>query len=568
VEASDIMHKQRWILLIVAVVLALAVILAAIFWPWVRLWLPHPSLVTAWLRYLVIDLNIGRWGPVATLLLVAIIELVWALNLGRRSSAFDRQWTRLERMHARELEVLSQTVALLKEEQRALRGELELCEDLIGEEKARLWSRLETLHRVAGLPWEQPGGTHPTSGILRSRLVQPQAASLPSDVRDEWRQIISQLEHIDTISSASGRKVKTALQAQQHTDELLRLGSACYHLGQHERALRHYTKAADLAAVDPAVLVNRAVVNQELLRLQSALQDLDRVLKSEENAWAYLYRGLVREQLGEAKRALEDYGRAIRLDGGLTEAYYRRGLLFAELSEQDKAFQDQNRVLELQPRHAAAFTARGVARAALGESQWALNDLDRGCSLAPTSYWAFYRRGQVCVRLQMYDEALADLEQAIELEPSFAAAFLARGEAYLQTGQPGLAVADYDRAIALQPKNPAAYRARGQARAAMREYRHAVEDYDHALDLDPGDVHVLACRGSAREKVGEYAEAIHDLDRAIALDPNLASAYYNRGLAYGNLGEYDRASRDLNKAVELDPSISDQAQASPGLVAG
>ncbi|RPI58848.1 MAG: hypothetical protein EHM56_00670, partial [Chloroflexi bacterium] len=129
------MQKRRSTLLIVGAALALVVILGAIFWSRVRLWLPHPNLITAWFRYLVIDLNIGRWGPVATLLLVAIIELVWALNLGRRSNTFDRQWTRLERMHSRETEVLNQEVALLKEERRALRGELELREDLIGEEK-------------------------------------------------------------------------------------------------------------------------------------------------------------------------------------------------------------------------------------------------------------------------------------------------------------------------------------------------------------------------------------------------------------------------------------------------
>ncbi len=562
------MHKRRWTLLTLGVALVLVVILAAIFWPWVRRWLPDPELLTAWYRYLMIELDIARWVPVVTLLLVAIIELVWALILGRRSTAFDRHWTRLERMHARELEVLNQEIALLREERRALRGELELREDLISEEKARLWSRFEGLQRTAGLPRDSWGGTDPGSGIVRSNQVLAQAAEIPVDLRDEWRQIISQLEHIDTISSASGRKVHTALQAQQRTGELQRMGAACYRLGQYERALRHYNKAVELAPVDLAALVNRAVVNQELGRLQPALQDLDRALKLGENPWAYLYRGVVREQLGEARRALEDYGRAIRLDVTFVEAYYRRGLLYAELGEHDRAFQDQNRVLDLEPRHAAAFTARGVSRAALGDSQWALNDLNQGCSLAPTSHWAFYHRAQARVQLEMYDEALVDLEQAVDLQPSFAPAFLARGDAYVQMGKPGLAIADYDRAIELQPKDAAAYYARGQARAAVREHRQAIEDYDCTLDLDPGHVSALASRGSAREKLGEYAEAIHDLDRAIALDPDLASAYYDRGLAYGNLGEYDRASRDLNRAVELDPSLNDQAHASPDLVPG
>lgn len=562
------MHKRRWTLLIVGVALAVVVVLAAVFWPWVRLWLPRPNLVAAWVRYLVVDLNWSAWAPVATLLLVAVVELIWAVHLVRRSSASERQWRRLERMHARELEVLNQEVALLKEERRALRGELELRDDLIGEEKERLWTRFEGLQRAAGLPRHMPAGVDSSSGILRSQLALSEVGGVASDVRGEWRQIISQLEHIDSICSASGRKAETALQAQQRTDELLRLGSACYYLGQYERALRHYNGAVELAPLDVAALVNRAVVNHKLGRPQAALLDLDRALKLGENAWAYLYRGIVREELGEPKRALEDLSRAIRLEGGLVEAYHRRGLLYASLGEHDKAFQDQNRALELQPRHAAALTARGLARAALGDSQWALNDLAQGCSLAPMSYWAFYQRGRVHLQLQMHDEALVDLDQAVELEPGFAPAFMARGEARMQTGKPGLAVTDYDRAIELQPKNAAAYYARGQARAAMRDYRHAIEDYDRTLDLDPGHARALACRGSAREKLGECAEAIHDLDRAISLDPDLATAYYHRGLAYGSLGEYDRASRDLNRAVELDPSLGNGADGPTGLPTG
>ena len=106
------MQKRGWTLLIILACVAAVVVLAIIFWPWLSRWLPRPELVEAWIGYLVVDLNIGRWGPVATLLLVAIIELVWALNLGRKSGAFERQWSRMERLQVRELEVLNQEIAI------------------------------------------------------------------------------------------------------------------------------------------------------------------------------------------------------------------------------------------------------------------------------------------------------------------------------------------------------------------------------------------------------------------------------------------------------------------------
>jgi tetratricopeptide (TPR) repeat protein len=551
------MRKPSLILLIILAVVIALVVLAVLFWPWLSAWLPYSRLMEAWITYLVVDLNIGRWGPVATLLLVAVIELVWALNLGRRSDAFERQWKRLDQVHGTEVDVLNHEISLLKDERRALRAELDLREDLIREEKQRLWAQFDDLKPAAGTP-------HPGEGevqeILKSSTLMPELPQLPPDVRGEWRQIISQLERIEMISSVTVRKDPGAIQVQQHADELLQLGGACYRLGYYERALAHYSRAIDMVPNNPEALVNRAVVNHDLGRYKSTLQDLERALKLEESPWAYLYRGLVQERIAEKKRAQENYTRAIRLDAGFTEGYYRRGLLHNSAGEYEKALQDESRVLELDDNHAGAYTARGIARAALGDSGEGLNDLDRGCTLAPRSRNAFYNRGLVRHGLEMYEQALADFAHVIELEPTFAPAFLARGNAHTALGDPWPAIADYDRAIEFDSKNAAAYYARGQARVAVREYQPAVEDFGLALDLDPGSAEALAHRGAAFEKLGDYERAIQDLDRSLALDPNLAIAYYVRGLAYGSKGEYDRASRDLNRAVELDPSLKNKDQ--------
>ncbi|HFD39060.1 MAG TPA: tetratricopeptide repeat protein, partial [Anaerolineae bacterium] len=366
------MGKSAWILLAILVVVVALTALAVYFWPVIAPWLPHPLLLKAWVHFLTVDLDIGRWGPIAVLLLVAVIELIWALNLGRRSGAVERQMNRLERLHAREIEVLNQEIALLKDERRALRSELELREGLIREEKTRLWAKFEELQRA--------------SGLSMGKLLTLDTPRPSPEVRSDWRQSISQLERIEMVSSVTARRGQSALQLQQHADELVRLGNACFYLEQYERALTHYSAAISLTPNDPEALINHAVVNHVLGRHQAALQDLGAALKLEEHPWAYLYRGLVRESLGEDKRALEDYGRALRLDPEFAEAYYRRGLLHAKAGDYEKAIEDQNQALVFAPDHAGAYTARGAARAAMGDSQWALNDLDKGCMLAPERY--------------------------------------------------------------------------------------------------------------------------------------------------------------------------------------
>ena len=539
---------------------------ALIFWPWVSGWLPQSQYIQAWISYLVVDLNIGRWGPVAILLLVALIELFWALNLGRKSGSVDRQWKRLDKAHAKEVELLNQEIALMKEERAALVAELDLHEDLIREERMRLWGQFEDLQRETELTLRGEQTREPAGElILRSGLLAPGSPDLPSEIRGEWLRVISQLERIEMVTSVTVRTNHALPQQLQHADELFRLGGACYRLGQYERALAHYNRAIELMPGNHEALINRAVVNQDLGRNQAALKDLDRALKLQESAWAYLYRGLIQEQLGEERRAQENYSRAIRLEPSLVEAYYRRGLVFLCAREYDKAFQDEGRALELDDQYGMAYTARGRARAALGDSQWALSDLDKGCSLAPRLPASFYHRGRVRYDLAMYKESLADFTRAIELDPTSPAAYMARGETYAALGEHGLALEDYDRTLELEPKLLTAYSARGQARMAINDFELAVADFGEALELEPDHIVSLANRGAAYQKLGEHDQAIHDLNRALVLDPSLASAYHARALAYGSKGEYDKASRDLDRAAELDPAFRDEEQSTLGV---
>jgi tetratricopeptide (TPR) repeat protein len=564
------MQKRGWLLLLTLLLLMALSILAAVFWPWVSSWLPGSRLVEAWMEYLLTDLGTGRWGPVAILLLVAVVELIWALNLARRSDAHERYARRLDRLHAKEIEVLNHEIALLNDERRTLRSELELRGELIQEEKARLWSRHEDLHRASGL--QSRIGIEAVGSqveILRSRLVLDEGArKLPAGIQRDWQHVVSRLERLAAVGDLTGWKRRSALQVQQHADELLRLGTGCFQLGEVERALVHFDRVVELVPAYLEARINRAVVHLDAGRYQAALQDLEHAEDEGESPWVHLYRGVIGEQLGDVRRALEDYTRAIRLEEKMTEPYYRRGAVYLQVDEYDQSIADESRVLEQEPNHAGACRVRGIAWAALGDPRRALEDLNQACALAPDWSEAFYQRGLVQRQLAATHAAMADLDRTLELAPEHVPALLVRGDLQGELGDHWQAMADYDRAIELEPNSAAAHRARGRARAAVREYDRAIEDFTRAIELEPELAEALADLGAALEKKGDHSRAIQELDRALALDATLAAAYYARGLAYGSLGQYDRASRDLNKAVELDPSLERKERRFPGATSG
>ena len=65
------------------------------------------------------------------------------------------------------------------------------------------------------------------------------------------------------------------------------------------------------------------------------------------DADAYYGRGVAYYDLGELRRAIEDYDTAINLDPNYADAYYGRGLAYGQLGRVDEAIADLARASEL-----------------------------------------------------------------------------------------------------------------------------------------------------------------------------------------------------------------------------
>ena len=119
--------------------------------------------------------------------------------------------------------------------------------------------------------------------------------------------------------------------------------------GQHERAVREFTKAIAWDPDQPAPLHGR---------------------------------GLAYIDLGEYESAINDFDEAIRLDPDYYLAYYTRGTLYAsELQDYQRAVRDLDRCIELNSQFAPAYQNRGVAHEAMGNHQQACQDWRRACEL-------------------------------------------------------------------------------------------------------------------------------------------------------------------------------------------
>ena len=138
-------------------------------------------------------------------------------------------------------------------------------------------------------------------------------------------------------------------------------------------------------------------------------------------------RGNKKAAAGDLTGAVDDFTKAIELDGKFVDAWGSRGNVHSLLRQSDKALADCARAIELEPK---------------ARISW-------------------YNRGNVFFRAGQYNKAIADFSKAIELKPTLGFAWGNRGSARSLIGDRVGAISDYTTAIEINPRDAGAHYSRG-----------------------------------------------------------------------------------------------------------
>ena len=319
----------------------------------------------------------------------------------------------------------------------------------------------------------------------------------------------------------------------------------------------------------------------------------DGKLAPQDQALAYLNRGLSESGPGSEARSKDDYKAAIRLFnelilGSPMNPYYytQRGVIYQTIGEADRAILDYSDAIRLAPRETYPLINRGVLLYLRKDNnEGAIADLTAALKLKPCEVSAWANRGIVYKRKGEIDRAITDFSDGIKclphkIEPikqnlvpdaitsqlstqtpeqnnlALQAAFIhfQRGLAYYDKQQYDKAIADFTEAIRINPADASGYVGRGAAYLNKDELHRAIADFSEALKLSPGQAFAHLQRGIAYHRIGESDKALEDYSEAIKLTPKDPTPYVNRGiLYYTKKGQYEAAINDFDKALQLNP---------------
>ena len=194
-------------------------------------------------------------------------------------------------------------------------------------------------------------------------------------------------------------------------------GNSHYELGRLELARRDYEQAASIRPDYVDAHNNLGVTLLTLGRFEEAERSLDRALRLDpKHAGAHYNRGLALQKLRRPEEALQHCERAIELRPDHA-AFLARGHLLMQLGQAAAAVESYDRAIALRPRNAEAHIGRGDALQQLGQLEEALASYERAVQVEPENGEAHYRRGDALRQAFRLGEALQSYATAYRLRP-------------------------------------------------------------------------------------------------------------------------------------------------------
>jgi len=306
--------------------------------------------------------------------------------------------------------------------------------------------------------------------------------------------------------------------------------------------------------------------------------------------------GMLYQDLGLYKNAVEMYRQAIEIDPFYKKIYFQLGLMYTELSEEEKAFMAFNQYIRLPPikekefvdvidiyneaysldpnnielrsaiyqtldnyvkfinknsANADSYHNLGAIYLKIGDITRAKSTFEKVLAINPRHVKALYSLGNIYLEDRNWNEALNCFLMVIRYDPGNSDAFVKMGNIYNQKGSLEKSQEYYQKAIKVNPKNARAYFNLAYTYETSGKYSEAVNKYKSTLQYNPENPDAYYNLGNVYLKLDKNQEAISSYRKTVELNPNHLNAWINLAITSYNNGDQAEARKYYDEAVLL-----------------
>lgn len=359
-----------------------------------------------------------------------------------------------------------------------------------------------------------------------------------------------------------------------------------------KQAYESFNSALALSANDLLALDQRASIALKLNRPKVAVEDLSKIISTApEQVAAYQYgnRASAYTRLGDYKKALADYDKALKLEPTNYSLQLGAALCLTADKQYARALKTYTELHNMEPDNNEVLMQKGFCRQCLGDKKGALNDFNRAIKNDSTTARWFTYRADLLTELNQPDLACDDFISAANLEPNNEASQYTAAKSCKVLKRQALALHFYDRLSQL-PNFRTSFEKlseRASLNINVGNYKTALSDLSSALKLkqDPQSLYQQAIcyshlnqpklakaaaesatnlsaptakaflyQGQIEALLGDTTSAIDHYSQALNLDPSNTRALTERGNLYLKREQWASASKDFKKTIELGES--------------
>ncbi|MEM9400718.1 MAG: tetratricopeptide repeat protein, partial [Verrucomicrobiota bacterium] len=177
-------------------------------------------------------------------------------------------------------------------------------------------------------------------------------------------------------------------------------------------------------------------------------------LSQNQKVEAYNCLGLVFENQGDYKAALEEYEKACQGDPSEPVYHTNRADIHRREGRYDEALAACDEALRVKPGYPIAYNGRGLVFENQGDYKAALEEYEKACQGDPSEPVYHASRADIHRREGRYDEALAACDEALRVKPGYPSAYNGRGLVFENQGDYKAALEEYEKACQGDPSEP------------------------------------------------------------------------------------------------------------------
>ncbi len=345
------------------------------------------------------------------------------------------------------------------------------------------------------------------------------------------------------------------------------------------------------------IRIKRGIESYEKGYVTDAISEFTGVVESDssdrDKAIALLYLGIIQDEKGKYKEAIDLYQRALRYDKENPEIYrnlsqaYRHnkdysgamesaekslalkdndsnsrillGNIYFEQGKYREAVDQYDQALSIAPEKPAVLYNKASALLKLGEEFAAMEYFQKAGAydrIGEVAHKAYSRLGVLYLDRNVYASAEEYLKKAVAVRPQNAMNRYNLGIAYLRQNRTKEALEEFRKAEELGEENAVMLENLGEAYLSLKQYDKSLDMYSRVARVDSRNVRILSRIGELYYEKGDLDKALQVYSKITSIDPlteNARVAFMNMGNILDDAQRYDEAIMMYEKALTISP---------------